>query len=184
MEIVQDEEEITIDAIPLATKPPMIVEYKIVKEGQKGFYHLIRANGSSKRYSSMIRMLQGIDKEDLETLWKLVKEKHGINMPVDESKRVLSGDMKVMFEPDIKSKVWRSLQRYKVTVWKLFDSRRVHFVRFKNIHIFMLVEKRYPLTPITIPNMLDKRLQADHLNEMCYQLLKLLVKQQKNPGSV
>ncbi|GKA40329.1 hypothetical protein Tco_0732922 [Tanacetum coccineum] len=57
MEIVQDKEEITIDAIPLATKPLMIVEYKIVKEGQKGFYHLIRADGSSKRYSSMIKML-------------------------------------------------------------------------------------------------------------------------------
>ncbi|GKC41508.1 hypothetical protein Tco_1059230 [Tanacetum coccineum] len=39
MEIVQDEEEMAIDVIPLATKPPMIVEYKIVKEGQKGFYH-------------------------------------------------------------------------------------------------------------------------------------------------
>ncbi|GJU68060.1 hypothetical protein Tco_1254319 [Tanacetum coccineum] len=83
MEIVQDEEEIAIDAIPLATKPPMIVEYKIVKEGHKGYYHLIRADGSSKRYSSMIRMLQGIDREDLETLWKLVKEKHGINRPVE-----------------------------------------------------------------------------------------------------
>ncbi|GJY88869.1 hypothetical protein Tco_0503497 [Tanacetum coccineum] len=49
MEIVQDEEEIAINAIALATKPPMIVKYKIVKEGQKGFYHLIRADGSSKR---------------------------------------------------------------------------------------------------------------------------------------
>ncbi|GKB80881.1 hypothetical protein Tco_0947776 [Tanacetum coccineum] len=76
MEIVQDEEEIAIDAIPLATKRLMILKYKIIKEGQKGFYHLIRAYGSSKRYSSMIRMLQGIDKEDFETLWKLVKEKH------------------------------------------------------------------------------------------------------------
>ncbi|GKB07293.1 hypothetical protein Tco_0835577 [Tanacetum coccineum] len=57
MEIVEDKEEIVIDAIPLATKPPIIVEYKIVKEGQKGFYHLIRADGSSKRYSSMIKML-------------------------------------------------------------------------------------------------------------------------------
>ncbi|GKB86272.1 putative ribonuclease H-like domain-containing protein [Tanacetum coccineum] len=179
MEIVQDEEEIAIDAIPLATKPPMIVEYKIVKEGQKGFYHLIRADGSSKRYSSMIRMLQGIDREDLETLWKLVKEKHGINRPVDEYERVLWGDMKVMFEPDIKSEVWRSLQGYKVTVWKLFDNCGVHFVRFKNLHIFMLVEKRYPLTPITISNMLNKKLQADRWNEMCYQLLKLMTKQEK-----
>ncbi|GKF85333.1 hypothetical protein Tco_0250231, partial [Tanacetum coccineum] len=45
MEIVQDDEEIAIDVIPLAIKPLMIVEYKIVKEGQKGFYHLIRADG-------------------------------------------------------------------------------------------------------------------------------------------
>ncbi|GKC03191.1 hypothetical protein Tco_0994801 [Tanacetum coccineum] len=45
MEVVQDDEEIAIDVIPLATKPPIIVEYKIVKEGQKGFYHLIRADG-------------------------------------------------------------------------------------------------------------------------------------------
>ncbi|GKB98315.1 hypothetical protein Tco_0984452, partial [Tanacetum coccineum] len=57
MEVVQYDEEIAIDAIPLATKPLIIVEYKIVKEGQKGFYHLIRADGSSNRYLSMIRML-------------------------------------------------------------------------------------------------------------------------------
>ncbi|GKD16600.1 hypothetical protein Tco_1205758 [Tanacetum coccineum] len=65
MEVVQNDEEIAIDAIPLATKPPIIIEYKIVKEGQKGFYHLIRADGSSNTYSSMIRMLQNISREDL-----------------------------------------------------------------------------------------------------------------------
>ncbi|GKB58692.1 hypothetical protein Tco_0914878 [Tanacetum coccineum] len=42
------------------------------------------------------------------------------------------------------------------------------------LHIFMLVEKRYPLIPITITNMLNKKLQADYWNEMCYQLLKLM----------
>ncbi|GJT53904.1 hypothetical protein Tco_0988958 [Tanacetum coccineum] len=179
MEVVQDDEEIAIDAIPLATKPPIIVEYKIVKEGLKGFYHLIRADGSSNRYSSMIRMLQNISREDLETLWKLVKTKYGNTRPEDDYEKVFWGDLKVMFEPDIKSEIWRSLQGYKVTVWKLFDSSGVHFVRFQNLHIFMLVEKRYPLTPITITNMLNKKLQADYWNEMCYQLLKLMVKQQK-----
>ncbi|GJX86268.1 hypothetical protein Tco_0337042 [Tanacetum coccineum] len=103
-------------------------KHKVVK-GSK-----TRTEESSKRVgdeleSNKSKKQKGIDREDLETLLKLVKEKHGINMPVDEYERVLSGDMKVMFEPDIKSKVWRSLQRYKVTVWKLFDSRRVHFVR-------------------------------------------------------
>ncbi|GJY85889.1 hypothetical protein Tco_0499915 [Tanacetum coccineum] len=35
MEIVQDEEEIAIDAIPLATKPPMIVEYRLLKKDRR-----------------------------------------------------------------------------------------------------------------------------------------------------
>ncbi|GJV69138.1 hypothetical protein Tco_1484647 [Tanacetum coccineum] len=77
----------------------------------------------------MIRMLQGIDKEDLETLWKLVKEKHGINRPIEDYERVLSGDLKVMFEPDIKSDVWRNLQGYKLQMlsdyycWKDYADR-------------------------------------------------------------
>ncbi|GJW37088.1 hypothetical protein Tco_0060008 [Tanacetum coccineum] len=161
MEIVKDD-DIAIDTIPLATKPPGIVEYKLIREGIMGHYQLIRADGSSKRYSSMIRMLQGIDKEDLQTLWKLVKTKHGDTRPEDEHEKVLWGDLKVMFEPDIRSDVWRNLQGNKVTVWKLFDSCGVHFVRFGNVHIFMLVEKRYPLTPITITNILNKKLQVDH----------------------
>ncbi|GKE41726.1 hypothetical protein Tco_1469010, partial [Tanacetum coccineum] len=42
LEITQDE-EIAIDAISLATKPLMIVEYKITKEGKIGYFQLIRA---------------------------------------------------------------------------------------------------------------------------------------------
>ncbi|GJV73912.1 hypothetical protein Tco_1493907 [Tanacetum coccineum] len=183
MEIVQDD-EVAIDAIPLATKPSMIVEYKIDKEGKMGYFKLIRADGSSKRYSSMIQMLQGIDREDLETLWKLVKANHGLRRLEEDYEGVLWGDLKVMFEPDVESEVWRNLQGYNVTVWKLFSSSGVHFVRFQNMHIFMLVEKKYPLTPATIIKMLNKKLQTDQWNEMCYQLLKLLKKQCKNPGSV
>ncbi|GKC45390.1 hypothetical protein Tco_1063112, partial [Tanacetum coccineum] len=56
MVLVKDD-DIAIDAIPLATKPPMIFEYKLIKEGIMGHYQLIRADGSSKRCSSMIRML-------------------------------------------------------------------------------------------------------------------------------
>ncbi|GJS61305.1 hypothetical protein Tco_0656089 [Tanacetum coccineum] len=173
--VIKNDEDIAIDAIPLATKLPVIIEYKLHKEGMLVHYELIRADGSSKRYSSMIRMLQGIDREDLEALWRIVKAKYGDTRPEDEFERVLYGDLRVMFEPDIKSDVWRMLQGYRVTTWKLIDSSGVHFVRFDNLHIFMLVERRYPLTPITITNMLNKKLQTDHQNEMCYQLLKLMI---------
>nr|GEX60669.1 hypothetical protein [Tanacetum cinerariifolium] len=47
--------------------------------------------------------------EDLETLWKLVKAKHGLTRPEDGYERVLWGDLKVMFEPNIESEVWRNL---------------------------------------------------------------------------
>ncbi|GJV68152.1 hypothetical protein Tco_1483661 [Tanacetum coccineum] len=161
MEIVPDD-EVAIDAIPLTTKPPIIVDRKIIKEGKMGYFQIIRADGSSKRYSSMIQMLQNIDREDLVTLGKLVKAKHGSTRPDEGYERVLWGDLKVMFEPDVESKVWRNLQGHKVTVWKLFSSSGVHFVRFQNLHIFMLVEKRYPLTPATITKVLNKKLQTDH----------------------
>ncbi|GJU76692.1 hypothetical protein Tco_1273762 [Tanacetum coccineum] len=184
IEIVINKEEITVDAIPLATKPPIIVDWKIIKEGKMGYFQIIRADGISRRYSSMIRMLQNIDREDLETLWKLVKAKHGNTRPEEAYERVLWGDLKVIFEPDVESEIWRNLQGYNVTVWKLFSSSGVHFVRFLNLHIFMLVEKKYPLTPATITKMLNKKLQTDHWNEMCYQLLKLMTKLVKNFGSV
>ncbi|GJW46140.1 hypothetical protein Tco_0077786 [Tanacetum coccineum] len=142
--IVKDD-EIALDAIPLATKPLVIVEYKLLKERIMVYYQLIRADGCSKRYSSMIRMFQDIDKEDLQILWKLVKTKHGDIRPEDEHERVFWGDLKVMFEPDIRSEIWRKLQGYTVTVWKLYDSYGVHFVR---IHHYM--RGSYYLIPCSI----------------------------------
>ncbi|GJY33671.1 hypothetical protein Tco_0418140 [Tanacetum coccineum] len=132
--VIKKDEDIAIDAIPLATKLPVIIDYKLHKEGMLVHYQLIRADGSSKRYSSMIRMLQGIDREDLEALWRIVKTKYSDIRPEDEFERVLWGDLKVMFEPDKKSDVWRILQGYKVTIWKLIDSSGVHFVR-RNLKI-------------------------------------------------
>ncbi|GKD32681.1 hypothetical protein Tco_1248190, partial [Tanacetum coccineum] len=88
MEIVHDD-EVAINAIPLATKPPIIVDWKIIKEENIGYFQIIRADGSSRRYSSMIKMLKNIDREDLETLWKLVKAKHRNTRPDEAYERVL-----------------------------------------------------------------------------------------------
>ncbi|GJW46098.1 hypothetical protein Tco_0077744, partial [Tanacetum coccineum] len=103
MEIVPDD-NVAIDATPLATKPTIIIDWKIIKEGNRGYFQIIRADGSSRRYSSMIKMLQSIDKEDLETLWKLVKAKYRNTRLKEGYKRVLWGDLKVMFKPDVESK--------------------------------------------------------------------------------
>ncbi|GKE35270.1 hypothetical protein Tco_1454592 [Tanacetum coccineum] len=55
--------------------------------------------------------------------------------------------------------VWKNQQDYKVLEWKLYDSCGVHSLRMQHVYIYMLVEKRYPLTPSTITDMLNKKLQ-------------------------
>ncbi|GJQ94019.1 putative reverse transcriptase domain-containing protein [Tanacetum coccineum] len=50
-------------------------------------------------------MLRSFYKEDLETLWKLVKAKHGYTRPDEGYERVLWGDLKIMFEHHIEDVV-------------------------------------------------------------------------------
>ncbi|GJR35052.1 putative reverse transcriptase domain-containing protein [Tanacetum coccineum] len=73
----------------LATKPPSIIDFKILKEGKISYFQIIRANGSSKRYPAFIHMLRSFNTEDLETLWKLVKAKNGYTRPEEDYERVL-----------------------------------------------------------------------------------------------
>ncbi|GJU16861.1 hypothetical protein Tco_1144827 [Tanacetum coccineum] len=83
LEIIPDEEEVTIDAIPLAVKSPRIVDWKIHKERKKSYYQIIRANGKSQMYRIFSQMLKSFDIEDLEDLYRLVKARYGSTRPVE-----------------------------------------------------------------------------------------------------
>ncbi|GJS50363.1 hypothetical protein Tco_0600484 [Tanacetum coccineum] len=176
MEVIPDEKEVADDVIPLDTKPPSIVDWKIHKEGKKSYYQIIRADGSSKMYLVFNHMLKSFNREDLKTLYKLVKAKYGSTRLVEDLDLVLYGDLKTMFDPYVEDQVWKNQSDYRVLEWKLYDSCGVYSLRKQNVHIYMLVEKRYPLTAPTITDMLNKKLKDDHWNEMCYQLLKLITK--------
>ncbi|GJZ40674.1 hypothetical protein Tco_0587560 [Tanacetum coccineum] len=103
MEVISDEEGVAIDAIPLSTKPPSIVDYKIIKEGKISIYQIIRADGSSKRYSALFHLLLKFDNEGFWiTLWKIVKARHGYTRPEEGYERVLWGDLKTMFEHHVR----------------------------------------------------------------------------------
>ncbi|GKC74548.1 hypothetical protein Tco_1120431 [Tanacetum coccineum] len=89
------------------------------------------------------------------------------------------GDLKTMFEPNVEDKIWRNQQDYKVLDWKMYDSCGVHSLRMQHMQIHMLVEKKYPLAPLTLSKMLEKMLIIDYESEMAYQLLKFIMKQFK-----
>ncbi|GKE37532.1 hypothetical protein Tco_1460937, partial [Tanacetum coccineum] len=107
-EIVQDD-EVAINAIPLATKLAPIVNFKIHRKGKNGYYEIIRADGSAKTYLLFSQMLKEFDREDLENLWKLVKAKHGNTRPEEGYERVLWDDLKTMFEHHVEDLTWRNL---------------------------------------------------------------------------
>ncbi|GKB52106.1 hypothetical protein Tco_0902859 [Tanacetum coccineum] len=179
MEIVPDKEEVAIDAIHLAVKSPMIVDWKIYKEGRKSYYKIMRADGKSQMYMFFSQMLKSYNKEDLEDLYKLVKAKYESTRPVEDLDLLLWGDLKTMFEPHMEDKVWRNQQEYKVSKWKLYDSCGVHSLMMQHVQIYMLVEKKYPLAPLTLSMMLEKKLIIDYESKMAYQLLKFIMKQLK-----
>ncbi|GKB42634.1 hypothetical protein Tco_0887576 [Tanacetum coccineum] len=84
LEIIPDEEEVTIDAIPLAVKSPSIIGWKIHKEGRKSYYQIMRADGESQMYMIFSHMLKSFNREDLEDLYKLVKAKYKSTRPVED----------------------------------------------------------------------------------------------------
>ncbi|GJZ75228.1 retrovirus-related pol polyprotein from transposon TNT 1-94 [Tanacetum coccineum] len=99
------EEEVIIDAIPLAVKSPSIVGWKIRKEGRKSYYQIMRADGKSQMYMIFSHMLKSFNREDLEDLYKLVKAKYESTRPVEDLDLLLWGDLKTMFEPHVEDKV-------------------------------------------------------------------------------
>ncbi|GKE52992.1 hypothetical protein Tco_1488148 [Tanacetum coccineum] len=64
LEIIPD--DVTIDATPLSTKSPTIVDYKIYKEGKKSYFQIIRSDGNSQMYLTFGKMLKTLT----EKTWK------------------------------------------------------------------------------------------------------------------
>ncbi|GJT59624.1 hypothetical protein Tco_1003157 [Tanacetum coccineum] len=182
MEIITDDgEDVSIEAIPLSTKSPTIVDYKIYKEGKKSYFQIIRADGNSQMYLTFGKMLKNFDREDLEVLWSIVKARFKKTKPVNYMDTFLHLNLKTMFEHHLKDNVWKNQQGLvKVLNWKLYDSCGVHCVTMQNILYYLLVEKMYPLTKHTLHQMFnDVKLQVDYECEMAFELLRLVKKQLK-----
>nr|GEV04454.1 hypothetical protein [Tanacetum cinerariifolium] len=125
------------------------------------------------------QMLKSFERKDLEDLYKLIKAKYESTSLVKDLDLLLWGDLKSMFEPHVEDEVWKMQQGYKVLNWKLYDSCEVYSLMVQSMQIYMLVEKKYPLTSPTLLMMLEKKLQIDYESEMAYQLLKFIKKQLK-----
>ncbi|GJU03481.1 chromatin remodeling 4-like protein isoform X1 [Tanacetum coccineum] len=133
---------ISINPVPVAIKPPSIATYKIIKQGKKSVYQIVRENGTNIVYNkfwSYAEKKKDITRDDLTELYRIVMNRYGMNGPEDELENVL----------------WEYLKKY----------------------IYMLTERKYPLSAEVCKAMLDKKLQGGKPDEDCYKLLKMMEKQ-------
>nr|GEZ95889.1 hypothetical protein [Tanacetum cinerariifolium] len=140
-----DDDDVVIKATPISSKSFTIVDYKIYREGKKSYFKIIKADVNSQNYLTFRTMFKNFNREDLEVLRIIVKERFKKTKPVDDVKNLLLQTLKTMFEPHVEDIIWKYQQgAVKVNNWKLFDSCRVYCVTTKTMVYYLLVEKMYP----------------------------------------
>nr|GEZ99299.1 hypothetical protein [Tanacetum cinerariifolium] len=99
--VPNDDDDVYTEATPLALKVP-IVDYEIYTENNKPYYKIKRADGTHQLYLSFLSMLRNFDREDLEVIWNLVKERFVSLKPKNFSDDFLLTTLGAMFEkPDV-----------------------------------------------------------------------------------
>nr|GEV26528.1 hypothetical protein [Tanacetum cinerariifolium] len=136
LEIVpeDDDNDVAIEATPISSKSPTIVDDKIYREGKKSYFKIIRADGNSQNYLTFRKMFRNFNREDLEVLRSIVKERFKNKKPMDDMDNLLFQTLKTMFEQHLKDIIWKYQQgAVKVNNWKLFNSCGVYCVTTMNM---------------------------------------------------
>nr|GEW54236.1 hypothetical protein [Tanacetum cinerariifolium] len=157
--VPNEDDDVYTEATPLARKVP-IVDYEIIEMNNKPYYKIIRADGTHQLYISFLTLLRNFDREDLEALWSLVKERFSTAKPKNFFNDFLLTTLGAMFEmPDAHAQIWKNQRsvhgQVKVKSWKLLESSGVQIITFTTTQLILLVERRYPLLRFTLNQMLN-----------------------------
>nr|GEY83021.1 integrase, catalytic region, zinc finger, CCHC-type, peptidase aspartic, catalytic [Tanacetum cinerariifolium] len=121
---------------------------------------------------------RNFDREDLEVLWELVKERFASSKPKNFSDDFLLTTLTYMFEkPDVQAQVWKNQRTVhglvKVKSWRLLESCGVYIITFTSTQMILLVERRYLLSRFTLDQMPNNvRLEVKEESEVSLELLR------------
>nr|GEY75212.1 hypothetical protein [Tanacetum cinerariifolium] len=136
-------------------------------------------------YQSFEDMLKGFDREDLDALWRLVKEKFSSVVPTVDKEKALWVELKRLFEPDADDVMWK-LQRYMhyQIAWRLPSNCGVHQVSstIRRHDMYMLTKKDNPLSNGVMTLILSTRLEVEEDIEKARDLvMKIFMKANQPP---
>ncbi|GJT35981.1 hypothetical protein Tco_0926400 [Tanacetum coccineum] len=88
------------------------------------------------------------------------------------------GDLKTMFDPLLSDDaIWSLPLQQKMINWRYYPSCAVHCLTLDASTIYMLADRKYPLSKDACQVMLTMKLLDGTMDEVCYQLLKMIEKQ-------
>nr|GEV22029.1 hypothetical protein [Tanacetum cinerariifolium] len=113
-EITEEDVQNMLEIVPvpefkveaLQVKYP-IIDWEIYAEGSRLYWKIIRVGGITEAYQNFKDMLKGFDREDLVTLWNLVKEKFSSAVPSEDKEKFSS----VVPSEDKEKALWVELKR-------------------------------------------------------------------------
>nr|GEW17305.1 hypothetical protein [Tanacetum cinerariifolium] len=111
-------------------------------------------------------------------LWALVKETLNIRLSTNDKEMELWVELKRLYEPDVEDQLLTHTQSimHAPVEWKLYDTCRVHHVTSKDLEIFMLVEKDYPLRKGLAIVMICYKLLVENYSQMANDLILKIYK--------
>ncbi|GJY91973.1 hypothetical protein Tco_0507755 [Tanacetum coccineum] len=148
--VVLVRQESSVDITPSVVKAP-IYDWKIFKDKLREVYQIFRVGQAPKAYPYFEAMLKEFDRDDMVTLWKLVKDRFKEELPKSDLEKCLFWPLKVMFEP----------------------------VATDGMIIYMLDDVEYPLPKTTLQKMLDHKCEVSEFDDDLIQMINLIREQIK-----
>nr|GEX12933.1 hypothetical protein [Tanacetum cinerariifolium] len=136
--VPNEDDDVYTEATPLARKVP-VVDYEIIKMNNKPYYKIIRVDGTHQLYISFLTLLRNFNREDLEALWSLVKERFSTIKPKNVFDDFLLTTLGAMFEkPDLILLVERRYPLSRFTLNQMLNAVRLQVEEESEVSLELL----------------------------------------------
>ncbi|GJS73597.1 hypothetical protein Tco_0706438 [Tanacetum coccineum] len=172
----------TIDSEIMETKSFVSKLHKV--SSPDGDYLVVyRVNGHFRAFNYLMEVLHIFDRQDLFHLYDLVMKQYSEITP-EGIELILWGDLKIMMESSTEENdqgdFWNNQQDWEIVSWRLYEACGVCILELKDgTVIYMLVERRYPLSKELLQRMLDLGLEVEEESTAALHLVRF-IKQQLN----
>ncbi|GJS24911.1 hypothetical protein Tco_0453543, partial [Tanacetum coccineum] len=117
------------------------------RKKKESYYQIVREDGTDVVYINFGVMLKSISRDDLTELYRIVMNRYGMDGPEDKLEKGFWKCLRTMFEEPLSTdSIWSELGQQKIISWRYYDTCRVHCLNLESMDVYMLSERKYPLS--------------------------------------